>query len=72
VSRAIRLTNQPGRVDRRQRKVLLDALVIMEETLEGTTSNKDNERYKQDIELINQADAAIKELFKRVKDGVPL
>lgn len=72
VSRAIRVTNQPGRVDRRQRKILLDALDIMEETLKETTSNKHDARYRQDIELINQANAAIKELFKRAKDGVPL
>ena len=70
VSRAIRVTNQPGQVDFRQRKVLLDALRIMKRTMSESTSKKHDERFRQDIKLIAQADAAIKELFKRAKSGV--
>jgi hypothetical protein len=64
------VTNQPGQVDFRQRKVLLDALRIMKRTMSESTSKKHDERFRQDIKLIDQADAAIKELFKRAKSGV--
>ncbi|NVZ69092.1 AAA family ATPase [Pseudomonas costantinii] len=71
VSRAIRVTNQPGRLDYAQRKVLRDALALMKKTLKGTASDREDERYEHDMQLIDHADAAIKELFKRAKDRVP-
>lgn len=69
VSRAIQVTNQPGKVDHRQRKKLIQPLQALREKLEVTAGVQRDQRFQQDLTLISQAIAAIEELFKRAKKG---
>jgi len=69
VSRAILVTNQPGRVDLHQRDVLLGALEMMQRTMRTSTGRKHGKRFKQDEGLIKEAVAAIEELFKHAMKG---
>jgi ABC-type cobalamin/Fe3+-siderophores transport system ATPase subunit len=70
VSRAIRATNQPGRVDPSEEKNLLTKLKRLEQNLADSTSNKVDKGFKQDMTLIKQANKAIRELFKHAQDKV--
>lgn len=63
VSRAIRVINQPGRIDTAQEEELLKPLRIMKKTMSKSVSEKHDARYKQDFQLIIQSMAAIKQLF---------
>ncbi|WP_257626942.1 ATP-binding protein [Pseudomonas sp. Xaverov 259] len=67
VSRAIQVTNSPGKVDHRQKKKLIQTLKTLRDTLEKTAGAQRNQRYQQDLTLIEQAQAAINELFERAK-----
>ncbi|WP_277964141.1 AAA family ATPase [Pseudomonas sp. RIT-To-2] len=65
VSRAIRATNQPGRVDPALHKALDKSLDDLKKKMKQSPGGKDSQHFTQDIKLIEQAKAAINELFER-------
>jgi len=65
VSRAIRATSQPGRVDPALHKALDKSLDDLKKKMKQSPGGKDSQHFTQDIKLIEQAKAAINELFER-------
>ncbi|QHF03877.1 MULTISPECIES: AAA family ATPase [Pseudomonas syringae group] len=63
VSRAIQITNAPGKLDTAQKSKLKKQLTKLKRNLSTSTSDKSSDSFKKDLALIAHAQKAIMELF---------
>ncbi len=71
VSRAIQAKNQPGDTDPHLKSKLIDSLKRLSASLNASTSDKKNDSFKKDLNLVKQAKKAVIEVFDGVKKRKP-
>jgi hypothetical protein len=71
VSRAIQAKNQPGDTDPHLKSKLIDSLKRMNASLKASTSDKKNDSFKKDLNLVRQAKKAVIEVFDGAKKRKP-